>query len=211
MSRFESFEFDKDQSFERDTATRFSLADNSINRRDVLRGTEKKSERFVEYYTPTNLPLEIRSNLIAKHDILGSLVNSSDSSKDSFKIPYGAKPILYGAISRNSGDYSYGDADLFYDLGVLLNHFDNSLVDSDKKIFFKGVVGINVALVDFTSQHEKGLFLVPGCELYSQVTSNESDNLAYYVEKLQTEFERRFNNPNVSQKFIDGYNLIKNK
>ncbi len=207
MSRFENFEFDKDQSFERETAKRFSFSDELINRHDILRGTEKKSERFIEYPTPTNFYLEIRSNLIAKHDILGNQINSSDYGKDTFKIPYGAKPILYGAISRTLGDYSYGDSDLFYDLGVLLNNFDNS---SNSKIIFKGLIGTNVALVDFTSQREKGLFLVPGCEMYAQDVASDSDNLTYYLEKLQNEFLNRFTNPTVKQKFIDGYSLIKN-
>ena len=209
MHEIGKFNFDKDTPYERETAKRFSFSDSTVSRRDLLRGTDKKSERYLEYPSPSQLYLKIRSNLVSKHDILGTQNTNSDVNIDSFKIPYGAKPILYGAISRTSGDFSYGDGDLFYDLGVLLNHYDNSVADTASKIIFRGIIGANVALVDFTSQHEKGLFLVPGSELYAHNVPDESDNLSYYLQELEAEFSNRFMNPGIRQEFVNGYNLIK--
>ncbi|HUY53414.1 MAG TPA: hypothetical protein VMV24_02470 [Candidatus Dormibacteraeota bacterium] len=203
MSEYEQSDPLINEVFEMPTAKRFSLEDGSINRYDILRGSEKRPERFVEYPTPTDYHQEIRSNLISKHDILGKLEYSSVSGIDSFKIQYGAKPILYGAISRANGDYTYNDSNLFYDLGRLLRDFDNSL-NGTKIIRFNGSIGSNVALVDFTAQHEKGLFLVPGVELYVEISPDESKNLDYYILKLQQEFNLRFSQT-IETKFTEGF------
>lgn len=181
---------------------RYSFASPDLLRLDVLSGHGGHQRRFIEYPSPNEAHLAIRESLISKKLLLGEY-ESTIEFFDKFKVPNGSKPILHGAIVRTMGDYTYNDMNLFTDLGKLLRDFGGSLGE-DNYVEFVGNIGLNVALVDYTQQKERGLFLVPGSELYAAFSTKDKNAiLDTYLEKLHNEFGIRFNG--IEQSFIDGF------
>ncbi len=201
MAKNETFEQSPDSS-EMPVAKRYSFASPDILRIDLLSGNGRHQNRFIEYPRPTGLLEVVRNSLASKKLLLGDL-ETSTGVFDRFKIQNGAKPILHGAIVRTMGDYTYNDINLFTDLGKLMRDFGQSL-GHDYPVEFIGDIGLNVALVDYTQQKERGLFLVPGSEYYAKPTDkNQNEILNDYLGILHQEFGIRFSG--IEQSFIDGF------
>lgn len=211
MTSFERSDRLKDSIYEQNTAARYSFADEALGRTDILIGTDKRSKRFIKYPKPTELAYSIQSSLISNvsrsrlGNLLGYKINSDATSEfETFEIPFGAKPILYGVASVNRGEYSYPDEDMFHDIGELLSCFDRSIPETSIRLI--GKIGLNIAIVDYIERTSKGLFFVPGVELLAVIQEGGSidTNVNYYSDRLKKEFPSRFNSETEIH-FIDGY------
>lgn len=184
-------------------APRFSLSDGQISRRDFFVDFGGTKDRFLDYPSPTEWRAQVMTFLREQGLLLGEQYDSEVEGHNRFKIPKEARPVAYDSPMLTRGEYSYYDTRLFRDLGVLLSRLGGSLGEHTA-VKLAGNIGTNVAILDFTLPEQRGLFLVPGIELCTEIADTSEDHLGYYKERLSVEFDRRFS-PEARDSFDAGY------
>lgn len=188
---------------ERDTGRRYSLSNSDIGSVDRIVPHPSGDVRVIEYSSPNKLRINIRDRMMDRGLIIGTLIDDTDDVEgvQSFRIPSSARPIAYEASQRASGEYTYDDDKLFYDLGVLFG----SLAKVDEKDVYvvRGGVGMLVAVVDFTQEGECPLGFVPGVETAVYPLHTLRDALDHYDYQLTAELGEIY--VQAKDSFISGY------
>lgn len=174
---------------ENDTYPRYSLADEALHIRDAFITHPAGKLRLIEYPFPTD---EITRNyyyrLHAANLILGEVLPSYEPSMQYVRIPNSARPLIYDSVSDSEGAYSYGDDQLFYDLGRLLGKASklDLIVTSD--------IGRATAYVEFTkpNEDESRVLFQPGVEYRVVDGAGGHDIAEEYAAKLTSEFNDQF-------------------
>ncbi|MEO5627533.1 MAG: hypothetical protein ABIQ89_01435 [Candidatus Saccharimonadales bacterium] len=167
---------------ERPTGSRYSFSSQRLARVDRLVVHPSAKVRTLEYPAADAEHEVTRDKLRNSGVLLGHQLDRA-GSVDLFRIPAASRPIIYDAHSEAKGAFSYGDDQLFYDLGELLAKTykvtDGGLVTSK--------VGEDIAFVEFTQPAERRLFLVPGVEQAITALPEVTDPIDYYVTKIKDE------------------------
>ncbi|MEI7682854.1 MAG: hypothetical protein WCJ24_00965 [Candidatus Saccharibacteria bacterium] len=174
---------------EQDTRPRFSFSQSEARRRDFIVNHPSGNQRLVEYPTPDMPEIDVRTRLQKAGLILGVQLNSEDRL-DYFRIPASSRPIVYDLKSDAQGAFSYGDDQLFFDIGELLGLVCH---ETDGKVL-SGGIGLQVALVEFTRTDERRLYFIPGVESSIKETNGMNNPTDFYAQKLSSEFGDRFEN-----------------
>lgn len=186
---------------ERATGSRYSFSDTALAREDRVITHPSSKVRTLEYPAPDADKEVVRNQLRRAGLLLGRPLERSEGI-DAFRIPLSSRPIIYDVQSEAKGAFSYGDDQLFYDLGELLAKAyevtDGGLIS--------GEIGRDVAFVEFTQPSERRLFLVPGVESSFNIAPDVNDALTYYVEKLQQEFSDE--HPDAASYFRMGFTEV---
>jgi hypothetical protein len=172
---------------ERSTGSRYSFANASLSREDHVLTHPSSRIRMIEYPTPDPVHEAIRSKLRSAGILLGHLIGTEEG-RDAFRVPPSTRPVIYDAQSAAHGAFSYGDDQLFYDLGELLaktyQATEGGVLTAD--------IGQNVAFVEFTQPAERRLFLVPGVEHTIEDVEPGVDPLTHYAAPLRQAFGAKF-------------------
>lgn len=174
------------------TGARFDLSDPLAKSKDLVEWHPAGNIRFIIYPTPSREHLTIQRKLIGDGLILGRKLNTGRSAEQVFVIPSSARPIAYDAPQNETGQFSYGDTQLFYDLGRLLSQASYTVMNSR---IITGDIGRLVAFKEFSKKGEPKLFLVPGIESHfsDATTLLNMEQAEYYAENLSDNYGDRFN------------------
>lgn len=173
------------------TGARFDLSDEIAKSKDIVEWHPAGNIRFIKYLTPPKEALTIQRKLMRDGLILGGKLSKREAAEQVFIIPISARPIAYDAPQNETGQFAYGDTQLFYDLGKLLSQASHTAKNSR---VIEGDIGRLVAFVEFSKQYERKLFLVPGIEShFSEPTMLlNMERAEYYAENLSDNFGDRF-------------------
>ncbi len=187
---------------ERDTESRSSLV-NGVIERDWWTNHPAGRHRLVMYPEGTPEQQAYRSRLRSAGLILGKMISSSEG-KAVYRIPRSARKITYDASSYATGAFTYGDDELFYDIGSLLANV--SAACGPNKVI-QAPVEDSFAIVEFTRPSERQLYFAPGVERWVVDNPTEGPVIGYYAEALSEQFAGRF--ANAAFNFRMGYeNLV---
>lgn len=189
---------------EHPVAPRFSFANSGLMRRDdIMKNNGEPSVRTLVYPTPPDEALKVRQGLIDRGVVMGEQIDGHYGT-DRFIIPSSARPISYDAAVNTSGDFTYNDGLLFFDLGKLLGIVADE--GSELPLMLHDAVGQNIATKGFTRLYEPKILLVPGFEFSVHTVEDDDTALNHYMHSLHTEFGKRFK-PHVDQ-FVEGFRTI---
>lgn len=189
MSEFYPQQHRNIDKFEATTQARFSLAYSKIGSTDTIINHVSGSIRVVSYDKDTRRETKIRNKLTDKGLIVGSLLVDIEPNRNHYKIPKSARPIEYESYVHSSGEYSYNDKKLFYELGELLG--DTQKIIGEKNII-EGDLGRMVSFVEFSEPGTRQLFLVPGVEKTVTKINKDLTPLDYYSDQLNQIYDNRF-------------------
>lgn len=189
-----------------ETGKRFDLSDELSQSKDTVSWHPAGEVRFIKYPAPSERKLKIQRQLIKDGLLLGKKIRNQKGKQQVFNIPLSARPIEYDAPQSEVGEFAYGDSQLFGDLGRLL-------ATASRAVDFKTTIssehsdlGHLVAYKEFTKQHERRLYLVPGVENHFTEKQNimfKEDLADVYADKLYMVFGERFRKN--SDYFIAGF------
>ncbi len=190
MSTPKAFRHQQPSSPEHATSVRYSLALETVRSTDMMVGHPSGRMRVISYPAPTDERRKgYGERLWEKGLILGEKLGAETARTNAFKVPLSARPIAYDESSDSQGAFSYGDDQLFFDLGGLLASPYNP--ETGQNVTVTGEVGRAIAFVEFTHSDERRLFFVPGVERIAGEMSLE-ESRDYYVEQLTAEFGPAF-------------------
>lgn len=176
---------DHNSPIERNTGRRYNLSNADIGSVDRIIPHPSGNVRVIEYPAPNKLRTTMRDSMINKKLIIGSQIDDTDGLQ-TFRIPLSARPIAYEASQTKSGEYTYNDSKMFYDLGVLFRSLARA---AEKDVYVvKESIGMLVAIVDFTKEGELPLGFVPGVEKAVYPLHTVDDALAHYDYQLASVF-----------------------
>lgn len=162
---------------ERPTGLRYSLV-NGIVMEDIIIGEFAHSrKRILALSSPDEKQIDKREKLAAKGIILGTLIHERKQGISYYSIPLSSRPVAHDAVSSARGKYTYGDAELFQDIGKL---FADISVICDGDVISDPVEN-SLALVEFTRPGDRHLYAVPGIEQWLQPLPIGMDALSYYA------------------------------
>lgn len=176
---------------EKATSTRYSLADPTIGVRDGLIHHASGKVRMVQTPISTDEKADrLFRRLYNEGLVLGKLLPSFQEAPTTrtFRVPNAARPLIYDSVSEAGGAFSYGDDQLFYDLGELLGRAQNI------GITVESAIGRAVAFVEFTQPDEPRVLFQPGVEYrvsFDETAPNATDE---YATRLAAEFGAQFSN-----------------
>lgn len=178
---------------ELNTSLRYSFADDSLQRSDIVTKHVSGLVRILTYPQPETLETkDIQSTLSTAGLVLGTEIEGTTFRERIMRIPNSARPLTFDASSESQGMFSYGDDLLFYDIGKLLasaGHYGLVLDDE---------IGSNIAFVEFTKSTDERLFFVPGVEYHMRTAKPQEDIISFYQEKLAERFQVSLGNAAVN-------------
>ncbi len=186
---------------ERLTHLRYSLV-NGVIMEDIIIGEFSQSKkRIVALSSPNEQQNEYRKILTAQGLILGKLIHERKQGITYYTVPISSRPITNDAASSAEGSFTYGDKDLFRDIGKMF---------ADVSVLCEGSVITDpvensLALVDFVRPGERHLYLVPGIEQWLMPLPVDMDALSYYNDYFLKTPDLSDISSNLIKYFHEGY------
>jgi len=165
---------------ERETHLRYNLR-NGVVLEDFSAGHGEHRQRLLALRTPNGQQHSFREQLADKELILGRLVRELNNGITYYIVPRSSRPLAYDAGSSAEGSFTYGDKELFYDMGKLFADISQT---TDGKVISEPIEN-SLALVEFVRPGERHLYAVPGIEQWLEPLDKLVDPLDYYVSMLK--------------------------
>lgn len=187
----------KVSSAEYPTAARSSFASEALGIQDTIYRHPSGKIRFLSYPKKRSPKNEVLEQLISKGLIIGKRAED-DSGKLVFVIPRSSRPLTHEAASGSEGAFTYGDDELFFDLGMCLGTVaSTSRNESTWRVVQsppETSLGSLVSIQEFTRPGEARLGLIPGVEQCVVEVDKRifPDPIAAYGRQLEGVFGSRF-------------------
>ncbi len=167
----------------------YGFFDSLIARQDWKLNEGIKGTRVIEYKKANGKAKNALAVLQERGLVLGRPTETNSKEIEQVIIPNSAHPIKHDTGSSGFSSLRYNDTARFYDLGVMLGQ----IAHLETPFELAGVIGENIAEVEFTLQAERRLLLVPGFEHYLVPAEDGHEALLMgYAQRLNGEFGHRF-------------------
>ncbi len=179
------------------TAARNSFASDTLGIEDNIYRHPSGKIRFLTYPKKPGLRNEVLERLISKDLIIGKRVEDR-SDKLVFVIPRSSRPLTHEAASGSEGAFTYGDQELFFDLGMCLGSVASLSQNEGMWSVIQAPpntsLGDLVSIQEFTRPGEARLGLIPGVEQCVVEVDKRifPDPIAAYGGQLEEVFGSRF-------------------
>ena len=187
----------KASSGEYPTAARNSFASDALGIEDNIYRHPSGKIRFLTYPKKRSPKNEVLDQLIAKSLIVGRRADD-DADKVVFVIPRSSRPLTHEAASGSEGAFTYGDEELFFDLGMCLGTVASTSQNEGTWRVIQAPaetsLGSLVSIQEFTRPGEARLGLIPGVEQCVVEVDKRlfPDPIAAYGRQLEDLFGSRF-------------------
>ncbi len=172
------------------TAPRYNLAGSIPGAIDQLVRIGKVDVRILRHPTPSAAQRNAATEVRERGFVLGAPISTSNDQSVTHSIPESARPLLFDAGSEGRGILSFGDKQLFYELGESLR----MVIDVQRRheLIYDGNILEAMALIEFTRPGERSVWFVPGFELKLRPQTGHIDIDAYFSDMVSKSFGQRF-------------------